>query len=90
MSNSNPTTTREDNEIINLANIRDAEGMRSVPEAADYLRVSESWIRRLIQRRKIKATRLGKRTVIHISTLREIAEHGLPSIKGENKKRARA
>lgn len=66
------------------ANIVDLEqGPRSLPvrDAACYLGVSESWIRKLILNKRIETVRLGRRVMIPVVTLRHISEHGCEGIR---------
>ena len=54
-----------------------AEQLLTVAEAAELLRTSERFLRRLIAERRIRFTRIGRHVRIPESALREFIEAGL-------------
>lgn len=60
-----------------LEQISDANGNRSpwlsLAEAAEYLRVSERQLQRLVSRGKVRSTTIGRRRLLHRDDLDEMA-----------------
>lgn len=67
-----PSDTPHDSSSV----IRPAGSPWPIPEAAAFLRVSERHVYRLIDARKLKAVRLGRRRLIPDAEVRRLAAAG--------------
>lgn len=51
-----------------------AEPLRSIPEAAEFLGVSESWLRHEVAARRVPHVRIGRRVLFSTANLAQIVE----------------